>query len=58
MVRSRVVFRGVAADADNWASLQVEDDGPGIDPDRLETVMARGGWGDVSVPGHGLGSRW
>ena len=53
--RSRVVFRGVAADADNWASLQVEDDGPGFDPDRLETVMARGGWGDASVPGHGIG---
>lgn len=53
--RSRVVVRGIAADADNWANLQVEDDGAGFDPDRLETVMTRGGRGDASVPGHGIG---
>ena len=35
--------------------LQVEDDGPGIDHDALQSVMLRGGRLDEAGSGHGLG---
>jgi len=35
--------------------LQVDDDGPGIDPAGRETALARGGRLDEAVPGSGLG---
>lgn len=38
-----------------WLCVVIEDDGPGIEPGRRETVMARGVRLDESVPGSGLG---
>ena len=35
--------------------LSVEDDGPGIDDDKIETVLQRGVRGDERVQGHGIG---
>ena len=35
--------------------LVVEDDGPGIPPDRVATVLQRGVRGDERVQGHGIG---
>ena len=39
--------------ADLW--LSVEDDGPGIDEDKVEKVLQRGVRGDERVQGHGIG---
>nr|WP_255683007.1 ATP-binding protein [Dyella sp. 2HG41-7] len=36
-------------------SLSVEDDGPGIDEDKVEKVLQRGVRGDERVKGHGIG---
>jgi two-component system sensor histidine kinase PhoQ len=35
--------------------LSVEDDGPGIDDDKIEKVLQRGVRGDERVQGHGIG---
>jgi two-component system sensor histidine kinase PhoQ len=35
--------------------LKVEDDGPGIEPERREALLQRGVRGDERVEGHGLG---
>ena len=35
--------------------IQVDDDGPGIEPERLEAVLNRGSRLDEEVAGHGLG---
>jgi two-component system sensor histidine kinase PhoQ len=35
--------------------ITVEDDGPGIPPERVETLLQRGVRGDERVPGHGIG---
>ncbi|HYQ39900.1 MAG TPA: sensor histidine kinase [Pseudomonas sp.] len=45
---------GAGEDAEGYW-LAVEDDGPGIAPDRREAVIARGSRLDEQVPGHGLG---
>lgn len=36
-------------------SIRVEDDGPGIGPDQVQSVLARGVRADMSTPGHGIG---
>ncbi|MFO1435019.1 MAG: ATP-binding protein [Gammaproteobacteria bacterium] len=33
----------------------IEDDGPGIPPDKLQTIFERGYRADTAVPGHGIG---
>lgn len=35
--------------------LEIDDDGPGVPPDKLRAVLARGVRGDESVPGQGIG---
>ncbi len=35
--------------------IEVQDDGPGIEPEKVATVLARGGRLDTQVSGHGLG---
>jgi two-component system sensor histidine kinase PhoQ len=35
--------------------LSVEDDGPGIEPDKVERILQRGVRGDERVQGHGIG---
>jgi two-component system sensor histidine kinase PhoQ len=35
--------------------LQVEDDGPGIPPDKLADILKRGVRADENIHGHGIG---
>ena len=42
------------SDAD-WLTLLIDDDGPGLPPERRESVLARGVRADERVPGSGLG---
>lgn len=50
-------IRGDSPDASTEPGLIIEiaDDGPGIDPKDLDTVLARGGRLDSQTSGHGLG---
>lgn len=44
-----------AARAGDGLELSVSDDGPGIPPDRVPTILSRGGRLDEQVPGQGIG---
>ncbi|HZE16617.1 MAG TPA: ATP-binding protein, partial [Mycobacterium sp.] len=52
--RHRILLR-VAADGDGSLHAQVEDDGPGEDPQHLKQLTERGARADENVAGHGLG---
>ncbi|MGH8183255.1 MAG: ATP-binding protein [Rhodanobacteraceae bacterium] len=52
------VVRIAPIDARAWREgldIRVEDDGPGIPPEKLEKVLRRGVRGDERVQGHGIG---
>ena len=49
------VIVDAALDQDQGLRLSVEDDGPGITPQKADAVLQRGVRGDSSNPGHGIG---
>jgi two-component system sensor histidine kinase PhoQ len=52
------VVRIVPVDTRAWRAgldIRVEDDGPGIPPEKLDKVLRRGVRGDERVQGHGIG---
>ena len=51
----RLVLVRAEADATGALVLTVEDDGPGLPPERREEVLRRGARLDESAPGSGLG---
>jgi two-component system sensor histidine kinase PhoQ len=53
--RVRISVSGLARGDRSWFCLQVEDDGPGIDPERASMVLQRGARLDSAVPGQGIG---
>jgi two-component system sensor histidine kinase PhoQ len=44
-----------ATQTDGRLSIRVADDGPGIEPDAVQTLLERGRRADESVPGQGIG---
>lgn len=44
-----------ASTQENWVVIQVKDDGPGIPPDEIASILERGVRADQSTPGHGIG---
>ena len=50
-------MRVSATNSDDVASviIHVEDDGPGIEPDQAEVILARGVRADSSTEGQGIG---
>jgi two-component system sensor histidine kinase PhoQ len=54
--RVRVCVRGESrAAAGHGLEISIEDDGRGIDPGMIDTVLQRGKRMDETVPGHGIG---
>jgi two-component system sensor histidine kinase PhoQ len=57
--KSRVMLSALVGDSEPRRRpglvLRVEDDGPGIPPDRIAAVLQRGVRGDERVQGHGIG---
>ena len=52
--KQRVIINAAVAQ-DQGLRLSVEDDGPGITPQKADAVLQRGVRGDSSNPGHGIG---
>lgn len=50
---SQITLR--VSEASGSAVICVEDDGPGIDPEKIEAIFERGHRADETRPGHGLG---
>ena len=48
-------MRGKDEGRKNWVVIEVEDDGPGLEPDQIREAMKRGKRLDESKPGTGLG---
>lgn len=48
-------LRGNDEGRKNWVVIEVEDDGPGLEPDQIREAMKRGKRLDESKPGTGLG---
>jgi two-component system sensor histidine kinase PhoQ len=54
--RVQVTVRaGGESRSDQVREIRIEDDGPGIDPAMIDTVLQRGRRMDQTVPGHGIG---
>lgn len=55
--RVRITARVAGRDGRNRPPLElvIEDDGPGIPPDKWQTIFERGYRADTAVPGHGIG---
>jgi two-component system sensor histidine kinase PhoQ len=49
------LVRVSAAKQDNSVTIEVEDDGPGIDAAQVSHVMQRGARVDIAIDGHGIG---
>lgn len=52
--RTRVVLK-VKAEGEGRVAVEVEDDGPGLEPEKCEEVLQRGVRADEAAPGSGLG---
>lgn len=52
---ARQEVRVTAGRKGDWLILRVEDDGPGIAPEKQEWILERGIRMDQTVPGHGIG---
>ncbi|MCA3731428.1 MAG: sensor histidine kinase [Phenylobacterium sp.] len=52
--RGRITVRGAASGSDRLI-LEIDDNGPGLDPGQRRDALARGGRLDESAPGSGLG---